>query len=133
MKKLESLEDGVKRNDSYRYDNHTVLISKDKTVGQEIKKYADKVMVVYYGQPYELPIINEIKEISGEGADPVCGFYRREAQSRDGSCAEGGPRVEKASSLYLLLEEALLIRQRQSVQASWRATISGAYGSERSS
>ena len=51
--------------DSYRYDNHTVLIfgkDKHKTVGQEIKKYADKVMVVYYGQPYELPIINEIKE-----------------------------------------------------------------------
>lgn len=51
--------------ESDRYDNHTVLVfgkGKHKTVGQEVKKYADKVMIVYYGQPYEVPVINEIKE-----------------------------------------------------------------------
>ena len=39
--------------DSYRYDNHTVLIfgkDKHKTVGQEIKKYADKIGADGYSQ-----------------------------------------------------------------------------------
>ncbi len=51
--------------ESNRYENHTVLIfgkEKHKTVGQEIKKYADRVMIVYYGQPYEKPIIDDIKQ-----------------------------------------------------------------------
>lgn len=51
--------------DSYRYDNHTVLIfgkDKHKEVGEEIKKYGSSTMIVFYGQPYERKTINEIEE-----------------------------------------------------------------------
>lgn len=49
---------------SNRYDNHTVLIfgkDKHKEVGEEVKKYGSKVMIVFYGQPYERPIIDDIE------------------------------------------------------------------------
>lgn len=50
--------------DSFRYDNHTVLVfgkGKHREVGKEVKKFGNKAMIVFYGQPYERPIINEIE------------------------------------------------------------------------
>lgn len=50
---------------SYRYDNHTVLVfgkGSHKRVGEEIRKFGSKVMIVFYGQPYEKAIINDIEE-----------------------------------------------------------------------
>lgn len=51
--------------ESYKYDNHTALIfgkNKHKEVGEEIRKYGSKVMIVFYGQPYERKTIDEIEE-----------------------------------------------------------------------
>lgn len=50
---------------SYRYDNHTVLIfgkGKHKEAGIEIKKYGKRALIVFYGEPYERKLIDEIEE-----------------------------------------------------------------------
>lgn len=51
--------------ESYRYDNHTVLIfGKDshRKTGEEVRKFGKKAMIVFYGQPYERPIIEDIEK-----------------------------------------------------------------------
>ncbi|HJA11518.1 MAG TPA: iron-containing alcohol dehydrogenase [Candidatus Mediterraneibacter merdipullorum] len=50
--------------ESFRYDNHTVLIfgrDSHKKTGEEVRKYGTNAMIVFYGQPYERPIIDDIE------------------------------------------------------------------------
>ncbi len=66
---MEIMTEGVLDMENYRYDNHTVLIfGKDshKKVGEEIRRYGKKALIVFYGQPYERPIIDDIEKSLGE-------------------------------------------------------------------